>query len=317
MNAEEIEQRKQMLPTWAHRPASFMTPWTDKNGDFRAMMMDWLPYAAAMPPTVHKDAPLMKKLPFGMDEPVPILGALYYALTGKDAWGREMPTKGPMGKAANMVVNTMGLIMPPLAQKYMFNPRDPQLGYSLYQDLGKAVNPYTNKEGDPVLDLFMNRMIGFKTYAASPEQQIANETFAKKDVTALRGRYTREWSALLKSNDLQGAAEKLRDVHATFVQEWGDPKLAQEKFSAWLGRHWKDIANHPQLRGMSKEQLEMKVQDTLAAGEVRTRAQRELLGAYSAELGRRGRRSNGGRSNPLFGMPGQAGPKPPKFGMPR
>ena len=40
--------------------------------------------------------------------------------------------------------------------------------------MGKAVNPYTNKEGDPMLDLFMNRVVGLKSYASSPEQQLAN-----------------------------------------------------------------------------------------------------------------------------------------------
>jgi len=316
MNAQEIEERKRMLPTWAYRPASFMTPWTDPNGDFRAMMMDWLPYASAMPPSISPEAPLMKKLPFGADEPFPIGGAIYYALTGKDAWGREMPTEGPMGKAANMILNTIGLIAPPIMQKYVFNPTEPQFGYALLQDLGKAVNPYTNKEGDPVLDLFMNRIVGFKTYAASPEQQIANEQFTKRDLQALRGRYTREWSALLKSNDLQGASEKMRDIHSTFVQQWGDPGLAQQKFSQWLSTHWKDLANHPQLRNMSKEELQLRIQDTQAAGPIRTRAARELYETYRAELGRRGRRSNGGRTNPLIpglsfspgkgGLPGMA-----------
>jgi len=310
MNAEEIEQKKRQLPTWAHRPASFMTPWKDKNGDFRAMMMDWLPYASAMPPTISEEAPLMKKLPFGADEPVPILGAIYYALTGKDAWGREMPTKGPMGTAANVIINTIGMISPPIFQKYAFNPTQPQMGYSFMQDIGKAVNPYTNKEGDPVLDLFMNRIVGFKTFASSPEQQIANEQFSKRDLQALRGRYTREWSALLKSDDLGSASEKMRDIHATFVQQWGDPGLAQQKFSQWLSRHWKDLKKHPQLRGMSKEELTLKIRDTQAAGDIRTRASRELLATYQRELGMRGRRSEGGRKNPLIPgmkMPGMGG----------
>ncbi|MDY6957691.1 MAG: hypothetical protein SVK08_00905 [Halobacteriota archaeon] len=300
MNAEEIQQRKGMLPNWAQRPSAFMTPWTDKNGDFRAAMMDWLPYSATMPPTVAKEAPLMKKLPFGADEPLPIYGALYYALTGKDAWGREMPTAGVTGKISNVLLNTMGLIMPPLAQKYLFNPTQPKAGYALLQDLGKAVNPYTNKEGDPVLDIFMNRVVGVKTYAASPEQQLANETFTKRNLQSLRARYTREWSALLKSNDIQGASEKLRDIHTSFVTEWGDPQMAQSKFSAWLSRHWTDLAKHPQLRGLSKEELEYRIKQTKNAGETRTRAQRELLATYQAELGRRGRQSKGGSINPLI-----------------
>lgn len=300
MNAEEVEQRKRQLPTWAHRPASFMTPWQDKNGDFRAMMMDWLPYASAMPPSIAEEAPLMKKLPFGADEPAPILGAIYYALTGKDAWGRDIPTEGPMGVAANMVVNTIGMISPPIAQKYLFNPTDPKIGYSFLQDIGKAVNPHTNKEGDPVLDAFMKRWVGFKTYAASPEQQLANEQFKTKELRALRGRFTREWSALLKSNDLQGAAERLRDVHTTFVKEYGDPKLAQDKFNSWLTRHWKDLKKHPQLRNMSKEELEYRIQQTQVAGDIRTRASRELFETYRRELARRGRRSGGGRANPLL-----------------
>jgi hypothetical protein len=300
MNAEEIEAKKKQLPTWAHRPASFMTPWKDKNGDFRAMMMDWLPYASAMPPSIADEAPLLKKMPFGMDEPMPIMGAMYYALTGKDAWGREMPTEGAQGKVVNMVMNTLALISPPLLSQYAFNSSEPEPGYKLLQDIGKATNPYTNKEGDPLLDFIGNRVIGLKSYAASPEQQLANEEFTKKDLRSLRGRYTREWSALLKSNDLQSAAEKMQAVHATFVQEYGNPKLAQEKFSNWLSRHYKDLSTHPQLRGMSREELETKINDTRKAGDLRTRAAREMFMTYQTELGRRGRQSNGGRSNPLL-----------------
>lgn len=300
MNAEEIQQRKDMLPNWANRPASFMTPWTDKNGDFRAAMLDWIPYSSIMPPTVAEEAPLLKQLPFGADEPLPIYGALYYSLTGKDAWGREVPTDSTIGKLGNIMLQTIGLIMPPLAQKYLFNPREPKFGYNLLKDTGKAVDPYTNKEGDPVLDLFMKNVVGVKTYAASPEQQLANEQFTKRDLQALRARYSREWSALLKSDDLQGAAERMRDVHSTFVTEWGDPKMAQEKFSNWLSRHWKDLSKHPQLRGMSKEELEYRILQLRRAGDIRTRAQRELLETYRKELGARGRTSQGGSVNPLF-----------------
>ena len=308
MSAQEIEERKTQLPAWAHRPASFMTPWRDKNGDFRAAMLDWLPYSSAMPSTIHKDAPAIKKLPFGLDEPIPILGAAYMALTGKDAWGREIPSASLPGKITSMMLNLTGMIAPPLMQKYFFNPTDPKFGYSVLQDTGNAINPYTMKEGDPVLDLFMNRVIGFKSYASSPEQQLANESFKLRDLRSLRGRYTREWAALLKSGDTDTAARRLRDIHATFVQESGDPALAQQKFSAWLTRHWRDVGKHPQLRGISKEELESRMSGiTQAAGQQRTRTQRELYEAYAKELGRRGRTSGGGRNNPLFGAGGFGG----------
>ena len=300
MNAQEIEQRKTMLPTWAHRPASFMLPWQDKNSDFRAAMMDWLPYSSAMPPSIHQEAPLMKKMPFGMDEPMPIAGALYFSLTGKDAWGRPIPTEGPGSTAYAAMLNTIGLIMPPLAERYLFNPTQPQMGYDLLKDIGQRVNPHTNKEGDPILDLFLTRLIGFKSYASSPEQQIANETFARRDLRALRSRYTREWSALMRSNDLSGAAEKLRDVHRTFIQEYGDPELVQEKFNDYLKRHHKDIAKHPQLRGLSREELESRVEMLKDAGPMRTLAMRELYETYRMELGKRGRTSQGGNVNPLI-----------------
>lgn len=317
MNAETLEGRKQQLPVWAQKPSTVMTPWKDKNGDFRGAVLDWLPYTAFMPPTTSTEAPISKKLPFGADNPMPIITSVLFAMTGKDAWGREYPVDGPMDKITNTVVNTMGLIMPPLAQRYFFNPKDPHTGYQALVDAGKAVNPYTDKAGDPVLDLFMNRVVGLKSYAASPEQQIANEQFVKRDLTGLRSRWSREWSALLKSNDLEGASERLNKIHQTFVQEHGDPGIAQEKFSSWLANHYKDLQKHPQLRGMSKEELVRKAKEVAGASGPRNAARRDLLGAYKRELGMRGRQSKGGRQNPLIfnqGMGGGAASSITKFG---
>lgn len=301
ISGQDLDAIKAQAPTWAQKPSSIVTPWTDDNEDLRVATLDYLPYSSVMPATTAKEAPFLKQLPFGADNPFPILGGIMYAMTGKDPWGREYPTEGALGKAKVAAMNTVGLIMPPLLQRYLLNPRDPKMGYSFLQDAGKAVNPYTNKKGDPFFDLFMNRVAGARSYAANPEQQIANQNFMNQNFSKLRGRYAREWSALLKSGDLNGASGKLRDIHMTLVNEHGDPAVANAKFVDWLDKHRKDIANHPQLRGMSETDIRQKLKDLLAAGPIRSRAAGDLYNAYSRELGVRGRQSDNGSKNPLFG----------------
>lgn len=299
---QDIEQRKDQLAEWAYRPTTVITPLRDRNSDIRAATLDFLPYASVMPPTLSRHAGIFNKLPFGADEPMPILGGLYLAMTGRDAWGRDIPTdpNSPSQKVAALTASLMDFMAPPFIRKYAFNTRDPEAGYRLFTDLGRNVNVYTEKPGDPVFDFFINNLSPVRMYAANPEQQLANEAFAQSRISSYRSRLSRDWSALLKSGDTAGAADIMRQIAATFSQEWNDPAVAQSKMSQWLKNHSRTLSRHPQLRGFSKQELIYRIEElTNQSAQTRTRARQQLIDAMQRELRLRGRQSRGGSKNPF------------------
>lgn len=314
MSAETIQQRKDQLATWAQRPSTVMTPLRDRNGDFRAMIMDFLPYTSVMPPTVSKEASAFQKLPFGADDPMPLLNGLYMAMSGKDSFGRDVPTDPdqPMQKVGVMAMSLASFIAPPMASKYMFNPTEIKSGYRFLQDMGKNVNPYTEKPGDLIFDGIVNNLSPMRAYPSSPEQQLSNQSFSDGRRSAYRSKLSREWGALLKSGDTEGAAGRLRGIMNTFSAEYpADAGAANREMAKWLKSHSRQLKNHPQLRRFSKQELEYKIAEVEAAASTkRTNAQQQMIETMRQELSRRGRSSGGGSRNPFFSekfLSGQGG----------
>jgi hypothetical protein len=308
--AEGIRETKEQLPMWAQKPMGGVTlPWKDRNNDIRTAVLDWLPEASFMPPTTAKDAPILQKLPMGLGAPAPILTGLLGAFTGRDAWGREIPTDSIGGKVRNTVVNAAGFIAPPLWQKYFMNTTAPDATWRLKQDWGEAVNPATTKPGDKMFDFFMNNFgMLAKAYASSPEQKLANEMVPKRGQSLFRGKLWRDFNAQTRSGFHQDSAATLTKIQASFVREWqGDPGMAQTKFTEALKDHAGSLLKHPQLRGMSREQLFHRLSQVgEGAGIARTKAQASLVQAIKKEIALRGFSSNGGGTSPLTGRIGGA-----------
>lgn len=307
MTPQGTQDAREQLPAWADRPNSIITPIEDRNADLRSMTLDFLPYSSVMPPSISDTSTLLKKLPFGLDEPMPILMGLGYALSGKDSQGNDIPTdpNKPSQKFGMMALNMAGFLAPPLVERYLFDPKEAKLGYKLLQETGKAVNPYTEKAGDPLFDFFINNFSGVKMYPSSPEQQMANESFVKSELETYRGGLSRQWQGLLKSGDTENAAKKMQEIAQTFTQEYEEPGVAQRKTIEWMKAHVSGLKKHPQLRGFSNEDLRYmlkQLEDTSA--DQRTRAKAGLVDMYRRELQRRGRQSYGGVANPYIPMMG-------------
>lgn len=301
---EDLQQTMEGLPMWAQRPAgTVVTPLRDSNDDIRAATIDFLPYASFLPHTEAKDAPLLQKLPFGLDQPLPIVMGLYNAFTGKSSYGEEIPTITAAQKIANAAVNTLGFVTPPWIQKYLLNTTTPSYTYRFKQDMGWLDNPATAKPGDAFFDMFINNVgMVAKMYPASPEQQLANEQITKNTYERYRGKLTRDWNAFTRSGDWQSAGEVMKEVSEVYTTEWGDPAIAQQKFGEWLTGHIQDLRKHPQLRQYSEEDLRkmlFKLNNDTAVK--RSQVQAEKIAALRMEIAKRGFTSNGGKMNPLTG----------------
>jgi hypothetical protein len=303
MSAEEIKQEKEMLPMWAQKPmGGVLLPGQDKNNDMRTMILDWLPEASFMPPTVAKDAPLMQKLPMGASQPMPILMGMVHAIKGEDPWGRELPTDSPAGKIRNTALNLGGFLAPPLLQKYAMSTHTPTPTWRLRQDLGHVINPASTKKGDAGIDFWFNNfaLVG-KAYASSAEQKLANETFTMRGIRAWRGKLWRDFNAFTRSGLHEQAARTLTDIQRTFNREWGaDVGMAQKKFGESLQLHSKSLLQHPMLRSLGKDKLNSRIAQLLeVSADQRTQAQGKMLAALRRELMMREFSSRGGSVNPI------------------
>lgn len=294
---EEVKDVKTNLPVWAQRSSTVVTPHRDSNDNIRAAVLDWLPHTAILPPSTAKEVSPLKKLPMGLDNPMPIFGGIVSAMTGKDAWGRDVPNNpDTIGDDIwRSSLNLMGFVAPPFVQKYLLNTSGPSPTYRWNQDMGNAVNPYTEEPGDFWLDFVHNNSPSLgKMYASSAEQGLANLDQAQKNITAYRGKLTRNFNAYTKSGYIEDASKTLKDVMRTFTAEWKDPAIANRKFGEWLTKHQEAIGRHPQLRGFSKEELQLLISRSVDnAGKTRTAAQAERVAAMRQEMTKRGQQGGG------------------------
>ena len=293
-SAPGIESRKQDLPMWGQRPGrTIMTPFKDSNDNLRSMALDWLPHTAMLPATEAAEAPLLQKLPMGLGEPFSIVQALHLALTGKDSWGNEVPMD-PMNPVQDLA-KTIGLsvanfVTPPMISKYFMNAKAPYPWYRLGQDAGINIDPTTGKPGDPLFDMFVNNFNSFgKMYPSSGEQGLSNRAVYDDSIDKYQAKLTKEWSTLTRNGSLERAAEKLEDIQRLFIEKHKDPNVANQKFSGWLKRHLNTLAQHPKLKGYTREQLLESISQNIdPAGEARTKAQGDRISVIRRELAIRG-----------------------------
>lgn len=257
MSYEEVEARKLQNPMYAQKLTGVVTGFRDKNNDVRTMLMDFLPHSSVLPPSVAATAGWRESLPLGVGNPAPIVTGFIDALMGRGSFGEDIATdpNNPASRVYSVITSTVGLLMPPLVQKYAFNPSLPNQAYRGPVDAGIYKNPSTGKTGDPLYDMILNNF-AVKNYAGSAETEIANNRFGNREMQNYRGRLSKEFGAWVSSNRWENAADTLRDVAQTFLSETPDnPGLARQKYSDWLALHSREVLKHPSFRGISKEQF--------------------------------------------------------------
>lgn len=265
MTYEEAEKRKEQNPMWAQKLTSVVSGLKDKNDDVRTFLMDMLPQSAIFPSTIAADASIRDQLPFGLGDPAPIITGFIDAMMGRGAFGQEIPTdpNSKAQKAFTILSSTIGLMMPPIVQKYIFNPVQPGIrpdivpgglpGFRAGQDIGLLKNPSTGKTGDWFYDAAMNNFL-VKNYAGSAETEIGNSRFGQREASNYRGRLGREFSAWATSGSWGQAANTLKEVYSSFLSETPEnPALAQQNYIDWQKLHAREILKNPSFRGLSRE----------------------------------------------------------------
>ncbi len=296
----------------------------------RGSLMDWLPHSTFMLANTSRDwageglfpaqdiQGLMEQSPA---EPLAILKPMIDAISGEDAFGQPVGDGTVAGGVAKSFAGLIGLMAPPIFQKYGFKTTTPDVPASLDPfgitnisrlkiEGGKAI-PFVDPARDPMTgmvgslghDFFLNNFGVFKSYMASGEQQLANETTTERHMGDVRNHLTKNLGYHLENGNDKEVVGLLSEVMSTFAKQFADnPRMAQAKYTKWLEGHQKKIGRHPKLRSWSQEELLARIQEAgFAAGEARSEARNRLLQALRDELNVRG--SGGGGASGIISSP--------------
>jgi hypothetical protein len=161
-------------------------------------------------------------------------------------------------------------------------------------------------------DFFLNNFSVFKSYRASGEQQLANETITERHMGDVRNHITKNLAYHLENGNDKEVVGLLSEVMSTFAKQFAhDPRLAQAKYTTWLEGQTSKIGRHPRLRNWTEDEFVSRVRRAgHAAGEARSEARNRLLQAMRDERrvrGLGGESTSGLISSPIKGV-GITGP---------
>jgi hypothetical protein len=147
------------------------------------------------------------------------------------------------------------------------------------------MDPMTGMVGSLGHDFFLNNMGTFKSYMASGEQQLANETITERHMGDIRNKLSKNLAFHLENGNDKEVVGLLSEVQSTFSKQFADdPRMATAKYTEWLERRKDAIGRHPKLRNWSDEELITRIQRAgYAAGEARSAARNNMLQALRDE----------------------------------
>jgi hypothetical protein len=236
-------------------------------------------------------------------EPLAILKPLVDAFSGETSYGEPVGTGTAGSGLAKTVAGMVGFLAPPLLAKYGLKLTTPDVplwgdpvGISnvsrFLTDTGQAIDPMSGRPGSMSQDFLLNNFGAWKSYAATGEQQLANEAMADRNMEKIRSNLTKNLKYHLENQNERDVVNILSNVQATFANQYVyDPMLAQNKYTLWLERHASTIGRHPKLRGWSQEELIARLQEAgELAGYARSSARNKLIDTLRNELMLKGER---------------------------
>jgi hypothetical protein len=272
--------------------------------EMRGAMMDWLPHSTFLQATTSEEfygdilpakdiQGLMEQMPA---EPLAILKPMIEAFTGKTSYGADVESASAGEGLAKMTAGMLGFLAPPLLQKYGFRLTTPEVPLwgdptgitniqRLLVDTGNAIDPITGRPGSMTHDFLMNNAGMFKSYAATGEQQLANEQVTEKHMDKVRKHLTKNLDYHLDMQEDDEVVDILTRIQGSFAEQYGhDPRVAQNKYTEWLVRHSQQLGRHPKLRGWSDEEIvnRLRLAGRLGA-DARSRARNTLIQALRDE----------------------------------
>ena len=156
----------------------------------------------------------------------------------------------------------------------------------LMTDMGLMQDPRTQHPGNPLFDMFFNSFAGLpKSWKVDPQNQAFNEQRRNQHYTKVRGIKAAQMRDHLRHGRMGDVNEAIREIYNSFTTEYADVGRAQKEFAKWQTRQLVDLRKLPNLAGLSRDDLIMKLmQANKHALEGRTRAATNLVEMYRQEL---------------------------------
>ena len=276
----------------------------------RGAMLDFLPYSTFMLANNSKEfggnvlpfkdlQGMLEQMPA---EPLAILKPMISAFSGETPYGEPVGDGTLGGGISKTIAGMLGFMAPPLLQKYGFKLTTPDVplwgdftGISNVSrgliDTGNAIDPMTGRPGSMTNDFWLNNFGAFKSYAATGEQQIANESMAERQMHKIRSHLTKNLKYYLDQGDDKEVIDILTKVQGSFSEQFmHDPRLAQGKYTDWLKWQSTTLGLHPKLKGWNEDELKARLDRAGGmAGAARSRAREELIGSLRDQLRIKGR----------------------------
>ncbi|KKK50494.1 hypothetical protein LCGC14_3124470, partial [marine sediment metagenome] len=202
----------------------------EHEGQMRGALMDFLPHSTFMLSNTSKDfgGDLLpfKNLQGALEqmpaEPFAIVRPLLDLMVGETAYGAPVGDGTLSDQAAKTMAGAIGFLAPPIVQKYMFKLTSPQVGDPTgitnisrgLVDTGNAVDPMTGLPGSFGNDFFLNNVGVWKSYLATSEQQLSNESLTERHMGEIRTGLTRNLAFHLENGNEKQSVDILSRVQS-------------------------------------------------------------------------------------------------------
>ena len=270
----------------------------------RGAMLDFLPHSTFMMTTNSPEfgtkympfqdlAGLMEQMPA---EPLAILKPMVSAFTGQTPYGEDAGDGTVAGGIAKTIAGMIGFMAPPIIQKYGFKMTTPDVPLwgdptgitnvsRAFIDTGNAIDPMTGRPGSMTNDFILNNFGIFKSYAATGEQQLANEAKTEQHMYKVRKHLSKNLDYHLNKGNEREIVQILQEIQGSFSEQFlHSPIVAQEKYTRYLKGISDRLGQHPKLRQWTQEDILMRLDQAGAwSGQERNRAREELLSSLRKE----------------------------------
>jgi hypothetical protein len=153
------------------------------------------------------------------------------------------------------------------------------------EEIGMRPKTTTGEPGNIMYDFLFNQWTGMKTWKATPEQRLFNEKLRENRFSEIRNVHQKNMDAAIMNGDENLYNHSLGEIERSFTSQYVDPMIAQQKFGEYLERRVDKLGAHPQLKGYSQEELQMKLREAIEfATKHRTEAARRRVEAIRKAL---------------------------------
>jgi hypothetical protein len=152
-------------------------------------------------------------------------------------------------------------------------------------DTGNAIDPMTGRPGSMTNDFWINNFGVWKSYAATGEQQIANEAKTETHMRDIRKHLAKNLDYHLNRGNEREIVSILTEIQGSFAEQYQhSPLMAQEKYTGYLKLISDRLGQHPKLKHWSQADIVDRLgQAGEWSGRERNRAREELLESLRRE----------------------------------